>query len=594
MKHLKKMTKLKKICALALASLLFASACPAEIFATSGGTDWTISKSKTATNLDENFESKVTLSLPSAEEQKVFDVVFVLDKSTSAVIEDKAIDMLNNLKDQVTDTKAAVKVGVVIFNKEANATGLLDLETQYEEIETAIRRNFSSGTNAHAGLVAGKELLDSDTTVAADHKYLIFVSDGITYIFDDVDEEGKHIPTSIMTTAYEANAGAVVTKTSDTMDALAMKYPYSTDFIESAGGMDSYLANIEALIEADQDTYWGAYGSENYAKTLKTNKNGDTEILSWDRFIQETGNEDADFVDNHANNIDTAIYLTVQTYQEAVNSGYHCYAVKANLGTNVTESYPWADTLMEYLSNEETVDFDQIQNEICYLVDAGSKVEDYMGYVDGDYDFDFVNEASALSLKIGDVTYDAEPIGENQYGFKALNDEDYAYTLTYNRGNGKDEEMFTWNINEPVSNFEAVQLTYTVKLVNPKSEAGTYGQYDANGSQGYEGLYTNNAAVLYPVDSEGNAGDAEAFYKPTVSYIVNAAVDPEDPTTPPEEPTTPPEEPISPSKQPTKPTQSSEVVETGDESHVALWGAMMLATLACMGLVAVKRRLDKQ
>ncbi|MFR3285069.1 MAG: hypothetical protein ACLTR6_12680 [Clostridium fessum] len=44
---------------------------------------WQISKSKKATNLDENFESQVTLSLPSAEEKLENDIVFVLDKSTS-------------------------------------------------------------------------------------------------------------------------------------------------------------------------------------------------------------------------------------------------------------------------------------------------------------------------------------------------------------------------------------------------------------------------------------------------------------------------------------------------------------------------------
>ena len=65
--------------------------------------------------------------------------------------------------------------------------------------------------------------------------------------------------------------------------------------------------------------------------------------------------------------------------------------------------------------------------------------------------------------------------------------------------------------------------TYTVALRNPKTEAGTYGQYDADGSEGYDGLYTNNSATLYPVNSAGEAGAAEAFGKPTVSYTVQAA-----------------------------------------------------------------------
>lgn len=80
--------------------------------------------------------------------------------------------------------------------------------------------------------------------------------------------------------------------------------------------------------------------------------------------------------------------------------------------------------------------------------------------------------------------------------------------------------MFTWYIEEPVSNFAPVQLTYTVKLINPKTADGTYGKYDRDGSQHYEGLYTNQEAVLYPVDSRGNEYRSEEFAKPTVSYVV--------------------------------------------------------------------------
>ena len=36
----------------------------------------------------------------------------------------------------------------------------------------------------HAGLLAGKAMLDADTAVAAERKYLILVSDGITYMYD--------------------------------------------------------------------------------------------------------------------------------------------------------------------------------------------------------------------------------------------------------------------------------------------------------------------------------------------------------------------------------------------------------------------------
>ena len=50
--------------------------------------------------------------------------------------------------------------------------------------------------------------------------------------------------------------------------------------------------------------------------------------------------------------------------------------------------------------------FDSISDEIIYLVDNGSYVTDYMGYVADDYNFDFINDASKLSITVG--------TGENQ------------------------------------------------------------------------------------------------------------------------------------------------------------------------------------
>ena len=140
--------------------------------------EWDVSKSKTATNLvkdgEGNYTSDVTLSLPSAQEQLVSDVVLVLDKSTSADVEDQALAMLSSLKERLDATSAKIQVGVVIFNKEAhvaNGGKFFDLSKEYEAIEEAIRQEIKSGTNTHAGLLAGKAMLDSDTQVDASRKY---------------------------------------------------------------------------------------------------------------------------------------------------------------------------------------------------------------------------------------------------------------------------------------------------------------------------------------------------------------------------------------------------------------------------------------
>ena len=409
--------------------------------------------------------------------------------------------MLTNLKDQMTNANAKVKVGVVIFNKEANQSGFFNLTTQYDDIKNAIEQDIHSGTNTHAGLIAGEKMLDDDKSVDASRKYLIFVSDGITYMYnakptatawgyytDRTNPDGKP--------QYGAGPDNWYTK-------------YGNN--DAPEEWKALLAEIGGMVESQGNKYEYdyIYGSDNSAtakdKTPATKDNN---------------------IKNYANSVDVALYKTYKKYQE-IASKYNTYAVAADTGSGA--SFKWGPSFMNYLAGGKTVSFDQIKNDILYLVDKGSYVDDYMGYVDGDYDFDFVNDASALTLKVGDVTLSAQPIDGNSYGFGNNEDGSYKYIVEYIPGDKKAEEHFRWTINTPVLNFEPVQLTYKVKLTNPKTEAGTYGNYDADGSKGYTELYTNKSATLHPVDSNGNAGKDETFGKPTVSYTVTK---PDNPPTP--------------------------------------------------------------
>ena len=71
-----------------------------------------ISKSKSATALDANDQSKVTLSIPSAQENLASDVVFVLDGSSSAEsgVVKAALALLDNLKKAAGSSGATVNV----------------------------------------------------------------------------------------------------------------------------------------------------------------------------------------------------------------------------------------------------------------------------------------------------------------------------------------------------------------------------------------------------------------------------------------------------------------------------------------------------
>ena len=440
-----------------------------------GGT----SKSKTAEQLDENFKSQVALSLPSAEEQLVSDVVLVLDKSTSTGLKEQALEMLQNLKKEVQEKGAKVKVGVVLFNKEAHTDGFMDLEIQYEAIEAAICREIKSGTNLHAGILAGKSMLDQDTGVADERKTLVVVSDGITYMFN---ENPTAVAWGFMADSPKHFAGP---------DNWKSKYGNN----QAPTDWNAWLTGIGARLSEQKDTHDYPYGTEPDASLITP--------------VEEAG--------NYVNSIDKALYLSYEAYAQAASEGYHCYAMPIT-PPGTASNYEWGMSFMRYLANGKQVSFDSIKNDILYAVDKGSVVKDYMGYVKEDYNFDFdhldqltVGRKALSMYQEGNTWYfgDGEP-GPQNYRFKVV----------YDAGNKAETEMFTWYINEPVSNFAPVQLTYTVKLINPKTADGTYGKYDRDGSQHYEGLYTNQEAVLYPVDSRGNEYWPEEFPKPTVSYVV--------------------------------------------------------------------------
>lgn len=131
----------RRVVAMLLTLSMLITMFPASMLANGTSTDgnktWQISKSKTAAKLDDNYQSEVTLSLPAAQEQLESDVVFVLDKSTSASIQ-----------------------------------------------EDAIMYDISSGTNSHAGLLAAQAMLENSDT-PDNRKYIVFVCDGITYMFDN-------------------------------------------------------------------------------------------------------------------------------------------------------------------------------------------------------------------------------------------------------------------------------------------------------------------------------------------------------------------------------------------------------------------------
>ena len=318
------------------------------------------------------------------------------------------------------------------------------------------------------------------------------------------------------------------------------------------GTWDKYLAHITEVVKADDGKYdvqltydGGDYGYQCIGKdNTKAERAALADgILGKDNYIK--CGLDADGKDNqlmHASGVDRAVYEAYTKYASMAEK-YHCYPIYVNRAgaydramTTQDYGYQLMHTLGTISNNTgtdvsvpnapvaENIDnekfngiFNGIKNDILYAVSAGSTVTDTIGKK---FDFDGIK-----SLTVG-----GKPLtmveDENTWYFgndKTAGATKYRFKVVYD--SSKDE--FVWTINENVSNFAPVQLTYTVKLTKHETEPGTYGTEDLKGEKTLtdaEALFTNESAVLKAKNSAGVPVEKQEFPKPSVSYTISSGI----------------------------------------------------------------------
>ena len=547
-----------------------------------------VSRSKTATELDANKQSTVTLSLPSAQEELTSDIVFVLDKSQCGnASAEAAKELVSQLLAQQELKKAKLKVGVIAFGGTAKVTRALSEVTSAEDLSDSVTKAAAKGlhgSNIQSGLIEADKMLAVDTAVSDNRKYVILISDGHTYEFSKEGEYDTYVDGAAQFTGlktygiysendlyayaygisytihnlhdqyytgdYNADGtnkdgwtGSYLTasqyKTGKAGDSNEVGNVYEMPY----GTWDAYLKHITEVVGTDNGKYdvelhYKDYGNNyvDYDNQVIGNKMSRVEraaeadrILGANKYIKcglDAAGNDNQLM--HASGVDRAVYEAYNKYASMAEK-YHCYPIYVNragaydramttqdygyqlmnalgeisnnTGTDVgTPNAPVAENLdTEKLSNI----FSGIGNEILYAVGAGSTVEDKMGSA-----FNFV--PGTLKLTVGGKGLASATVGNVVYfGDRAdmLNEQHYRFKVAYDPA----ADAFLWTINENVSNFAPVQLSYIVKLVDPKTAAGTYTEP------------TNEYAKLTPRDSAGNQGKELPFPVPKVSYTVNGS-----------------------------------------------------------------------
>ena len=222
-----------------------------------------VSGSKTASPVEldsNNRQTKVTLSLPSGEYQNEIDIVFAMDSSTSAEGGDVFLEAVNNLFASILDSNPnlKLKIGVVRFRGQAFDTldkmsngqnsGLVVYSNETKDLilgalslteDEMPQSEWGRGSNLHAGLIKAGELLDGDSSVDDDHKYLIALTDCKTYIWND--DEGN--PITYYSQYYSGNLYAIKSNGAIAVNQNASynKYAYWVDVIDPENGSHIFL-----------------------------------------------------------------------------------------------------------------------------------------------------------------------------------------------------------------------------------------------------------------------------------------------------------------------------------------------------------------
>lgn len=523
---------------------------------------------KTATALDENLETKVTLSFPGQREAEPADVVFVLDKSGASAQTDifkQAKAFLEEINQKAKADGLNIKVGVVLFNKMGNVQlPLTDVVAGYDDILNAMNSSVHSGTNMDAGLLAAKSILDADTAVKAENKHVILISDGATYLYCKNGDYTKPYTRSFGDPTKQTNpvTGAAYPYGSNKMGGIWewqsreynfnnawKKFPDGSNFIfsqamKSPEKLGEYLAYYRGQYE-NSDKNWAQY---DYEYTDAAANNGTTNPIPVDV--------------NAPCNIDVAFWSTDDTFQSMVKAGYDMnvyYKNAADFDGQVFLQY-----LVRNSNNGElNTDFDKLKAKLVDKIAAGSTVEDTIGA-----NFDFVNDPAKISLTANDEKLSPEKIDATTYGFGKKSNGTYRFTLKYQAG---ENEKLTLTLNEAAAPSRPVVLEYSELLVNKPTEPGTHT------------LKVNESAVLHPIDGNGVAGEAYEFPVPTVDYTV-AKPDPA-----PQPGAT--DKPSDNGAATDKPGAKTALAKTGDEAFAIGMGCLLVAgASACVIATALKRR----
>lgn len=534
----------KKISIVALAvamTMMFTLGGTISIFAADqGSVAWDVQKSKTATTLNSKNQTTVTLSLPSAEYNSKADVVFVLDKSTSGNIKKAKNAAKAMVDDLAKKNNVDIKIGVVVFNRDVTVN--LDLTKLTSENVETIKKDIDlgadGGSNTQGGLLKADEMLAADPDVSNSNKYVVYVTDGIGYVWG---AQGHP-----KTTAYAY---------AETKDQTSFGNPTTSTFeskIEKTGKEPSFTEVYDnAAMEKASEQYYTDYASD----------------------IPESKCIPYKEIPNTFSSVESAIYLSAHTYKD-LTAKYNCISLwytpygLENPEYRLAQGYmKWTGTITNSKAycldnNADTTAktaFDTLENKLIYALNSGTVTDTITD------SFDLVQSEVPFTLTVGGKELTGIKTAKDEYSFGVKDSQGvYPYAVKLSG------RTFVWTINVPIEKTAPVQLSYKLQLNNLK-KSGTFD--------------TNVSALLNAKDSNGNVtAKDDPFPIPSVSYVANSNNNHKD---------NPSHKNNNGGSKSNGSNSNSNGPRTGDNSDVVLWAMLGTAGAALAAvLVALRRRTE--
>lgn len=486
---------------------------------------WELSKDKTATALDSNYNSKVTLSLPAGDYPQTVDVVFTVD-CTSVLLYNYTgiIKEIEKIADELVGKDINLNVGLVGFGHESKVylplTNITEenVDAVMEEVKTTISNDRdwlknNGGTNIQKGILTGRELLDNSNTGALPNdQYFILMTDGAGFWYNNANGETvctAHRDSNQSLGNMDANNDVGgPTRINDSMYLRA---------VNEGKTFGDFIAEQGAAIEKSAERSFTTEGAKSAGELAYTTQ----DVQNYDVYPYL--------------NMERGTYFAAKALQDVAAEGYSVITIGYNYNkfsltslNAVSKGFrEWTAEVGSYYTasmfNVQDA-FEGVRDEMIYLLDAGSQVVDIIGQgkddKGNDYNFDVVNLEN-MTITVGGVELNKVKIqsdefpGSTTYGFfeGEIADGKYDFVVTYYPdgvadADGETREHFVWSINVPVGNFAPAQFSYDVHLTNPQKAKGEYK------------VETNVEAVLTPVDSNGTVGSTETFPVPELTYEV--------------------------------------------------------------------------